>query len=95
MICHPNRFATKSWTCVHAKDEEARSFYEHFDFIPSPVDPVQWFVLSRDVRRILLKSTTGMKKWFAARCERARSFVGFAPFVYGAKAAPSYGTPNF
>ncbi len=41
--------------CVHAKDEEARHFYEHFDFIPSPVDPMQLFVLLKDVRRILLK----------------------------------------
>ncbi|MGB7728658.1 MAG: GNAT family N-acetyltransferase, partial [Candidatus Acidiferrum sp.] len=41
--------------CVHAKDEEARRFYEHFDFIPSPADPMQLFVLLKDVRRILLK----------------------------------------
>lgn len=41
--------------CVHAKDEAARRFYEHFDFIPSPVDPLQLFVLLKDVRRILLK----------------------------------------
>jgi GNAT superfamily N-acetyltransferase len=40
---------------VHAKDEEARRFYEHFDFIPSPVDSMQLFVLLKDVRRILLK----------------------------------------
>jgi GNAT superfamily N-acetyltransferase len=40
---------------VHAKDEEARRFYEHFDFIPSPADPMQLFVLLKDVRRILLK----------------------------------------
>jgi uncharacterized cupin superfamily protein len=25
---------------VHAKDEEARSFYQKFDFIPSPTDPM-------------------------------------------------------
>lgn len=24
---------------VHAKGEEARRFYEHFDFVPSPTDP--------------------------------------------------------
>lgn len=38
---------------VHAKDEEARRFYEHFDFIPSPADPMHLFVLLKDVRRIL------------------------------------------
>jgi GNAT superfamily N-acetyltransferase len=42
-------------SCVHAKDEEARRFYEHFDLIPSPVDPMQLFVLLKDVRRVLLK----------------------------------------
>jgi hypothetical protein len=25
---------------VHAKDEAARRFYEHFNFDPSPVDPL-------------------------------------------------------
>lgn len=38
---------------VHAKDEEARCFYEHFDFIPSPTDPMHLFVLLKDVRRII------------------------------------------
>ena len=38
---------------VHAKDDEARRFYEHFDFIPSPTDPMHLFVLLRDVRRIV------------------------------------------
>jgi GNAT superfamily N-acetyltransferase len=37
---------------VHAKDEGARAFYERFDFIPSPVDPMHLFVLLKDVRRI-------------------------------------------
>ena len=39
---------------VHAKDEEARRFYEHFDFIASPADPMHLFVLLKDVRRIVL-----------------------------------------
>ena len=39
---------------VHAKDEEARQFYQHFDFIPSPADPMHLFVLLKDVRRIVL-----------------------------------------
>ena len=38
---------------VHAKDDEARRFYQHFDFIPSPTDPLHLFVLLKDVRRII------------------------------------------
>jgi GNAT superfamily N-acetyltransferase len=41
---------------VHAKDEKAKRFYEYFDFIPSPADPMQRFVLLKDVRRILRMS---------------------------------------
>ena len=43
---------------VHAKDEEARRFYEHFDFIPSPTDPMHLFVLLKDVRRLISESRT-------------------------------------
>jgi GNAT superfamily N-acetyltransferase len=35
---------------VHAKDDEARAFYEHFDFIASPSDPMHLFVLLKDIR---------------------------------------------
>jgi len=38
---------------VHAKDEHARRFYEKFDFIPSPTDPMHLFILLKDVRRIV------------------------------------------
>jgi GNAT superfamily N-acetyltransferase len=38
---------------VHAKDDDARKFYEKFDFIPSPTDPMHLFVLIKDVRRML------------------------------------------
>jgi GNAT superfamily N-acetyltransferase len=38
---------------VHAKDEEAKRFYEHFDFAPSPSDPMHLFVLLKDVRRMV------------------------------------------
>ncbi len=38
---------------VHAKDDEAQRFYEKFDFIPSPADPMHLFVLLKDVRRIM------------------------------------------
>ena len=40
---------------VHAKNEAARHFYEHFDFVPSPTDPMHLFVLLKDVRRIMLE----------------------------------------
>ena len=38
---------------VHAKDEEARRFYEHFDFVPFPSDSMHLFVLLKDVRRLI------------------------------------------
>jgi GNAT superfamily N-acetyltransferase len=38
---------------AHAKHEDARRFYEQFDFIPSPADPMHLFVLLKDVRRII------------------------------------------
>jgi len=38
---------------VHAKDEPARSFYQKFDFIPSPTDPMHLFVLLKDVKRVI------------------------------------------
>ncbi len=44
---------------VHAKDEAARSFYQKFDFIPSPADSMQLFVLLKDVRRILSAKQRG------------------------------------
>ena len=36
---------------VHAKDEQARRYYEQFDFVPSPTDPFHLFVLLKDIRR--------------------------------------------
>lgn len=38
---------------VHAKDDEARSFYEHFDFIALPTDPMHFFVLLKDIKALL------------------------------------------
>ncbi len=38
---------------VHAKDEAAAAFYRHFNFDPSPTDPLHLFLLMKDVRRIL------------------------------------------
>jgi GNAT superfamily N-acetyltransferase len=38
---------------VHAKDDEARGFYEHFDFVPSPTDPYHLFRLLKDIHTLL------------------------------------------
>ncbi|WP_321471298.1 GNAT family N-acetyltransferase [uncultured Paludibaculum sp.] len=38
---------------VHAKDDEARSFYEHFDFVPSPTDPYHLYRLLKNIRALL------------------------------------------
>jgi GNAT superfamily N-acetyltransferase len=38
---------------VHAKDEAARRFYEHFDFDPSPIDPLHMFLLVKEIARLL------------------------------------------
>ena len=38
---------------VHAKDDEARTFYERFDFIASSSDPMHLFVLLKDVRALI------------------------------------------
>jgi GNAT superfamily N-acetyltransferase len=35
---------------AHAKDEEARRFYERFDFIPAPSDPMHLFIPLGDAR---------------------------------------------
>lgn len=40
---------------VHAKDDEARAWYENFDFEPSPSDPYHLFLLMKDLRRALGK----------------------------------------
>lgn len=34
---------------VHAKDHTARAFYAHFDFTPSPSDPMHLFLLLKDI----------------------------------------------
>jgi len=39
---------------VNAKDDVARAFYTHFDFIPSPSDPMHLFLLLKDARAQLL-----------------------------------------
>lgn len=37
---------------VHAKDEAARGFYEHYGFQPSPTDPLHLFLLIKDIRAL-------------------------------------------
>ncbi len=36
---------------VHAKDDQARAFYEHFNFEPSPSDPYHLMLLMKDIQR--------------------------------------------
>ena len=38
---------------VHAKDDEARAFYEHFGFVASPTDPYHLLVLLKDIKKDL------------------------------------------
>jgi hypothetical protein len=38
---------------VHAKDDDARRFYEHFGFLPLPSDPYHLFRLLKDLRAAL------------------------------------------
>ncbi len=38
---------------VHAKNDEARAWYESFDFEPSPTDQLHLFLLMKDIRAIL------------------------------------------
>ena len=38
-----------------AKDDDAKGFYEHFDFEPSPSDPYHLMLIMRDLLRIVGK----------------------------------------
>jgi GNAT superfamily N-acetyltransferase len=38
---------------VHAKDDQARAFYEHFDFVPSHSDPYHLFRMLKEIRGLL------------------------------------------
>lgn len=38
---------------VHAKDGMAKQFYERFDFLPSPSDPLHLFMLLKDLRTLV------------------------------------------
>jgi GNAT superfamily N-acetyltransferase len=38
---------------VSAKDDEARAFYQHFNFDPSPADPYQLFLIIKDLKKLV------------------------------------------
>jgi hypothetical protein len=40
---------------VHARDDEARAFYENFGFVPSPSERFHLFLLTKDVASALRK----------------------------------------
>lgn len=40
---------------VHAKDENARAFYEHFDFEPSPSDPFHLLLIMKDLLKMIAR----------------------------------------
>jgi predicted N-acetyltransferase YhbS len=50
---HAARIAGIRVFAVHAKDDRARAFYEHFDFVLSPTDPYHLFRPLRDLRGLL------------------------------------------
>ena len=35
---------------MHAKDDQARAFYERYDLKPSPIDPYHLFLLMKDIQ---------------------------------------------
>ena len=38
---------------VTAKDDDARRFYEHYNFDPSPADPHELFLVMKDLKRLV------------------------------------------
>lgn len=40
---------------VVAKDDEAKAFYEHFGFDPSPTDPYRLFLVMKDLKKFIRK----------------------------------------
>jgi GNAT superfamily N-acetyltransferase len=40
---------------VHAKDDQAKGFYEHFNFEPSPSDPYHLMLIMKDLLRLVGK----------------------------------------
>lgn len=46
---------------VHALNDEARAFYEHFGFEPSPSDPMNLQLLVEDIRLALDSAAAGLR----------------------------------
>ncbi len=40
---------------IHAKDDNAKGFYQHFDFEPSASDPLHLLLIMKDLLRIVGK----------------------------------------
>ena len=38
---------------VHAKNEKAKAFYEHFNFAPSPTDEYHLYILLKDIKEFI------------------------------------------
>ena len=38
---------------VHAKDDQAVEFYQHFGFVPSPLDPYHLYLMTKDIHACL------------------------------------------
>lgn len=38
---------------VHAKDENARQSYGHFNFVPSPSDPLHLYLLMKEIYALI------------------------------------------
>jgi len=54
-IAHAAEIVGARAVLVHAIDENARKFYEHFEFEPSPIHELQLMLLMKDLRRALEK----------------------------------------
>lgn len=39
---------------VHAKDDRAIEFYQHFGFVPSPLDPYHLYLMTKDIHECLV-----------------------------------------
>jgi GNAT superfamily N-acetyltransferase len=38
---------------VHAKDDQAVEYYQHFGFVPSPLDPYHLYLMTKDIHECL------------------------------------------
>ena len=47
---------------VHAKDDEARAFYEHYGFEQSPLQPLQLFLPIKTIRTAMAEAAAGVRR---------------------------------